>query len=297
MDDERTALDTHRVMLRLLESYLSDPWKWPREPDLMVDVVCMLRKEFPAREVSVRFPRNADAFAVSSEQGKIVPRVRTEVKVSSESEIQKDLAWRNRTKAEKDDSGSRRRVDVAVLRARNVQAILAPGGVRDVLLPVRAVDVAVALELKLYPDLYVRNGHLDWMSDLHKLSRMSMDITRGLLFIDTSLPIATVGITYRDVKGSPTPARIKRRRKVFSHWPLPAADFSAPGHGCEHQFKLVDEPREGRLYLWALALRADSEYSVANKLAGNLPFFPPEEFKATCWEISRDTEDGPSTSR
>ena len=120
-----TVSAVNAVCARALEDYLTDPWRWPRESDLIVDLVTLIREELRRRGEPERVAAtpllNAWYDLIGSTKIQ-VPRVRTELKLASLGDDANDS---------KGD-----RTDIGILRAAGATIHFQPHGVRDVTLRV-----------------------------------------------------------------------------------------------------------------------------------------------------------------
>jgi hypothetical protein len=145
------------------------PWRWLRESDLVADLVGILRKAFPDPVPS------SLVGDFKMPEGPTVSRVRTEARLRKDREA----------------------VDVVLLNSSRVHVTVRSNGVRDAVRAVRPEDVHAAIEVKLEPGL----SQTGWSEDVKKLQRYPQIPTRVVLWLDTSLPLEAVGLTYRHQKG------------------------------------------------------------------------------------------------
>lgn len=159
------------------------------------------------------------------------------------------------------------RFDVAVMRD-GYRIYLNGNGVRDASLRAELSDIMVLLEVKLMPHLYrpTRHGSTEsrWLDDIAKLRQVlncNADLLAGLLFIDTSLPLDGVGITYQGRWSTQRHREHERAsdRDVRRCWPLPVGDFVLDAYELESapDFRWNGDPGKHDVSLWALAADAD----------------------------------------
>jgi hypothetical protein len=225
-----------------LHDYLNDPWRWPRETDLVVDLVGRIRSGLPEGERQVPANLRNLGNTLQDAQGgpRRIPRVRTELKLG--------------------DDGLR--VDIGVFRSRTVDCFLNREGARDVSLKANAGDMEGLLEVKLFPDLYLFRDEqpCKWFGDVLKLGTLAPDAVRGALLLDTSLPLEQIGVTYSRRRGATELARVDQSPSL-PPWPLRPGPFSVEvGHRMA-TFEPTDAPQHAGLYLWALA--ADRSWTPA----------------------------------
>ncbi len=209
---------------KVLCRYIEKPWQWPRESDLIVDLVYFLRS-FLAENATANAKFDSSLYPPVD-----VSRVRTEVK----------------------PRGGALRLDIGILRDTDVTVLLGSGGVRDVLLSVKLEELVAAIEVKLEPKF-------DWMDDILKLKKFKGDLDmRVALWVDTRLPIKSIGVPYAsdttelDSAGS--------RAGVRTCWPLRKRDHELRcTDGTYLKLKFLSKgPETKGLYLAALALEDDS---------------------------------------
>jgi hypothetical protein len=289
-----TMNSVHRVIETLVKAHLSSPWTWPRESDLVVDLVRRLRAELGptiCNEVRVEL---SDAAArhfahVPTKVAPSAPRVRTEVRIMKpKADPTEEIATSLReTAKEKKKQKHLRRVDVAVMRPQDAAVVVHAAGARDVVLHVHEKDVEFALEVKLYSELYVPRGRCLWLEDIDKLSDLSRRMTCGLLLLDTALPLEDVGLTY---KKGPRARRhfAEERGRLQFPWPLPAAGFDARSPaGRSLHFVPVDEPHGEGVYLWTLAQRQDSRWIPEyDEVTRQVPLLPAADMTPSCFAVT-----------
>src|SRR5580704_15129065 len=82
--DSNTTRAVGAACRSVLERYLLDPWRWPRESDLVVDLVARIRAELVCRgepESTAAALRHHLRYEVMRDEEFRVPRVRTELKL------------------------------------------------------------------------------------------------------------------------------------------------------------------------------------------------------------------------
>ncbi len=261
----------HATCIEILNRYRADPWQWAREIDLVVDVVSLARAGLPQPVVDGTLVGDgfvANRLIDTVRAPRRIPRVRTEVKI-----------------------GNRERVDICVLAERPVHVFMSRVGARDILLTVREQDVAGLLEVKFYSDLYIDKGrYCMWLDDLLKLSRFTKEAVRGVLYVDTGLPLATVGVNYLQKRGERS---LERRHEALPPWPLPAeSDFEVRYVDRDAsvqvvKFEPVPEPDGLGLFLWAFGARTWRPHFVSQQS----PPLPVGNVVPSCWKVSVDPVD------
>lgn len=277
----------HAVCTDVLQQHLDDPWRWLRENDLVVDVVTRVRDRLPARALAARLtgPGFDRRLIDASRLPRKIQRVRTEVKVArSEKEA-------NATEDEDDESPKKKdRIDVCVLVDDHVvDVVIHEKGVRDVVLKVTERDVAGLLEVKLYSDLYIQSGHCGWLDDLVKLSRIANNAVRGVLYLDTALPLTSVSINYRQKRRELS--TLRRSAGNLPPWPLvDGASFEVHYNDRSNvsrtmSFHHVAEPDDVGPYLWALAVRPSTQWSPSFVSRSSI-LLPVVDVVPNCWRVS-----------
>jgi len=262
----------NEVCLKILAEYLLDPWAWPRESDLIVDLVSRIRSGLPAADR--RVPARLDGLQGSSKLldvggtvARSLPRVRTELKLAEDGI----------------------RVDVGIYRNQEIRCSFNHEGARDVNLRAFEDDVEALLEVKLCPDKYEFSGEhpCRWLADLLKLDDLARATTRGVLLLDTSLPLKTIGVAYkRGRNGATTLARDMGTEVAHADlppWPIPDGGFRVVNQHGAFTFERVDAPPAEGLYLWGLALKG----SWKPEFSGNLvPLLSEADVVPRCWSVT-----------
>ena len=274
------AVVLHETCSAILREYLEHPWAWLRENDLVVDVVSRLRTRIPGR---VPAKLIGPGFATrlvdlgASPGHRMISRLRTEVKVA------RDLSDKTQL-----------RCDVCILADREVSVVIYPEGARDVVLKVIEQDVAGLLEVKLYSDLYLdKDERCPWLDDLLKLSRIASGEVRGVLLVDTGLPLSAMGILYMCKRDEVTLARIPG---ALPPWPLPVSGpFEArpfnpeTGRTALVRFEPVQTPEGPGTYLWALGLVDGSAWrGEFDEASSRCRPIPEADVLPTCWRVTVD---------
>ncbi len=223
-DDER--LDATKLVReecdRVLSGYMKDPWRWPRESDLVADMVMSMQKAM-GEHARVTAERETPGLQ-SGRSAVTVPRVRTEVK----------------------PGGNAKKVDIGVLGAPQVKVYLHGNGARDVVLQVDEADLSAIVEVKLEPGL-TQDG---WLADVRKLVGFPAAGFRVALWIDTSLPLPAVDVWYKHLK------RVSGRNEEFPVWPLRSEAFTVRVPGTDLlRFEPVTQPDGYGVYLAGLGLK------------------------------------------
>ena len=290
----------YRSCLDSLETYVTDPWRWPRESDLVVDLVTTLRAGLgnPRVRASLTGPGfDRELADAQPEAPRTVPRIRTEARIIRASAAGAALveAPSEAEEAQDESSGKKQlhkeRFDIAIYRDQPIDLVLHPNGARDVVLAVHERDVAALVEVKLYPELFWLNRparyECPWLSDVIKMSAIAPHAVRAVMLVETSLPLASVGVTYRGRKDKD--ALVTSLPSARPPWPLPDAAFTAratrPEGAATVQFEPCTSCEPGGVYLFALAVKASSAWkpSVA---AGVLP---ADDVAARCWRATVTT--------
>ena len=172
-----------------LQKYVRWPWRWPKESDLVVDLVHSLNRELGRQAVALADLVGPGSLDLSTARAR-VPRVRTEARPRTE---------------------SRTAFDIAILGTTPLEVHLHANGARDVVRRVDGRQIAALIEVKLEPGL-TQQG---WVADLEKLMHPQCEGTRVVLWIDTSLPLKAVGVTYEDAT-----AVVRRTENCEYAWPL-----------------------------------------------------------------------------
>jgi hypothetical protein len=248
----------NEVCRKALTDYLGDPWRWPRENDLVVDLVQRIRLGLPEdeRQVQATFENLGSKFQNVGQPTRLVPRVRTELKLNDD----------------------RFRVDIGVFRSKVVGCFFNNNGARDVTLKANKSDMEGLLEVKVFPDLYLfpSGQRCKWFGDIMKLDTLARDAVRGVLLLDTSLPLNGVGITYTRRRGTASLGRVEE--PSLPCWPLRPEPFSVEVGANTATFEPTDAPRLGGLYLWALAVDRSSTPTFGMLLAHS-------DVKPFCWKV------------
>lgn len=260
---EDTLKKMDRVCKQVLRDHARDPWRWLRESDLVAALVARIEDAFGqtvGSTCAVELDKARGRCVGPGPNHLLGPRVRTELK----------------PRGVRDGS----RFDVAVMRD-GYRIYLNGNGVRDASLRADLGDIMVLLEVKLMPQLYrpTRHGRTEsrWLDDIAKLRRVltcNADLLAGLLFIDTSLPLRGVGMTYEGRWPRERYEEHERAsdRDVRRFWPLPRGDFFLKAHefgGKRAGFRWDDNPGRRDVSLWALA--ADADPGPGGLLVGGRP--------------------------
>ena len=271
----------HRTLLGTLERYVRDPWAWPRESDLVVDLVTELRRGLPSATVPTRLKLPSSIVEDAPGTARSGPRVRTEVRPRCTPSL---AATRTKGKQHHRD-----RIDIGILKNDSVETVLHAYGARDVVLEVDADHLEALVEVKVAPDLYLMDDRCCWLEDVLKLLPLCPKALRAAIFIDTSLPIATVGLAYsRRRPGHLDPGR---NRRGVPPWPVPDADFEVATSAGLLRFGLVDAPSAGGVFVWGLAVNEGSSWrAFTDPVARRVPLLPTEDVVPRCWAVTR--EDG-----
>jgi hypothetical protein len=262
-----TSQDMHAVCVDVLTTYVSDPWSWPRESDLVVDLVTKLSARMTPRRVPTRLRLAKPGVSdIGSSTMRSAPRVRTEVKPravplggSGVSEVADADDDSGRPKQDHGD-----RIDIAVFKDRTVDTVLHANGARDVVLEVDPEDLDGVLEVKLYPASYYKTDKRRgltcyWFDDILKLRALANIGIRGLLLVDTSLPLDAVGVTF--VSSSKNPRGVAKTPSNLPAWPLSDGSFVVTHRDRSIRFDPVEQPDEQGLFFWSLAVKSTSTWT------------------------------------
>lgn len=276
-------LDT--VCIGILQHHLNNPWHWLRESDLVVDVVTRVRDSLPTRMVAARLggPGFDRRLMNASDTPRMVQRVRTEVKVARSEKEANENEDNDSPKNNKD------RIDVCVLSDDHIVDIFVhEKGARDVVLKVMERDIVGLLETKLYSDLYIRDGYCGWLDDLVKLSKVAADSVRGVLYLDTALPLESVAVNYRQKRRESSLLRVEEK---LPPWPIVEGKSFVVRYKDQLNiarvinFSPIDTPLTAGLYFWALALRKSSNWKP-DFTSGISTLLSMAEVIPCCWQVS-----------
>jgi len=291
------ASTIYKSCLDALSTYVSDPWRWPRESDLIVDLVANLRPGLGNERVRAALTGpgfDRELVDGEPEASRTVPRIRTEARVirAGAAGAASVEAPSEAEEAQDESTGKRQlhkdRFDIAIYRDQPIDLVFHPNGARDVVVAVHERDLAALVEVKLYPELYWINRssrqECPWLSDLIKLSTFVPTGVRAILLVETSLPLASIGVKYRGRKDKD--ALIPSTPSGRPPWPLPDGAFSArttrPEGPVAVQFDPCTSCEPGGLYLFALALKASSAWKPT--VAAGL--LPDQDVAARCWRAT-----------
>ena len=288
------AEQIRRILTDVVTRYAVDPWAWPRERDLVSDLVHLLRDAFPPSIVPATLALPSGLVDVGGSR-RTSPRVRTEVRLDAGTRGQgaPPEGEAHDVQSPRQDHGTK--VDLAVLKDATVEMTLHGNGARDVVLECRTSDIAALVEVKLNPDRYfLKNKKMSpWLEDVLKLLAIRVDVPRFVLALDTTLPLQAVGVTWtarhRDIRVEPRPD--------LPSWPLTACSFEVrkTGNGPSRMlsFRPCDAANGTGVYLCALALRHSSTWrAVADPVSRRIPLVPTADLVATCWEATVTPVDG-----
>ncbi len=274
----------HQVLAGLISRYLEEPWRWPREEDLLCEMVSELGREIRPNTVPIQL--SLPSRLVDRVQApRASMRIRREVKLVTAS-------TRYAGDETKDDGGNVKqkhddRIDVGVFKDTKVEIRVEVNGPRDVLLRVRPEDVAALIEVKVYPEHYFQAARHEspWLEDVRKLHALDPSTLRCVVVLDTSVPLETAGVTWRK---SPRPLESD---PSLPPWPLKAEAFELNTiirrEPRKLRFAPCSTPSEKGTYLYAPALRPTSTWRPLVDVAiGCVPLISPGDMTCCCWQVS-----------
>jgi hypothetical protein len=197
-----------------------------------------------------------------------VPRVRTEVRLQLPEFKRSGESEASQTHGE--------RIDISVYKRNSTPPRLRVhgNGARDVWLAGVPEDFGCMLEVKLTPGRFLGGGashECGWLRDVFKLSFLPSVETRIVLFVDSGLPVETVGVTYSNTRRTKPLYPSRDERPDLPPWPLRRERFEAEYDGTQFKFE-PDERSAHGLFLWALSVAPQwSPVFDATKLVKPIP--------------------------
>lgn len=242
-----------------LDQHIINHWSWPRENDLVVDIVHKIKSSLnPAFQLGELRELKTPTKSVKSVAN--TPLVRTEVKLGS-------------------NNGER--IDVCLLKGNPVIFYGKKYGCRNVVLRIESKDAEELLEVKLDP--HTQGG---WINDLIKLCRvfkgLEPKIPLHLLAIDNSLEHNEIRIGQPDPCNFAWPLEKEKIIHIHNH-ELKTKTKTKAFDGfysmtLEHQrFPIINI--EPGIYLWALAVISGKN--------------DPTSLEASCWKLKLTSFSGP----